>query len=78
MASASAAQVAASVIPFRQAIRHPEVKSLVLLVRVPLTAEGRQFLRGESTTAPEFFAAADDDEFPGTVLTMEWILQHHR
>ena len=52
------------------AIRHPEVKSLVLLSG-PTDRKGRQFLR-ESTTAPEFFAAADDDEFPGTVLTMEW------
>jgi dienelactone hydrolase len=52
------------------AIRHPEVKSLVLLSG-PTDRNGRQFLR-DSTTAPEFFAAADDDEFPGTVLTMEW------
>lgn len=52
------------------AIRHPEVHSLVLLSG-PTNLKGREFLRN-STTAPEFFAAADDDEFPGTVLGMEW------
>jgi dienelactone hydrolase len=52
------------------AIRHPEVHSLVLLSG-PTDLKGREFLRN-STTAPEFFAAADDDEFPGTVLGMEW------
>jgi len=52
------------------AIRHPEVKSLVLLSG-PTDRKGRQFLH-DSTTVPEFFAAADDDEFPGTVVTMEW------
>lgn len=52
------------------AIRHPEVHSLVLLSG-PTNLKGREFLR-HSTTAPEFFAAADDDEFPGTVLGMEW------
>jgi dienelactone hydrolase len=52
------------------AIRHPEVKSLVLLSG-PTDRKGREFLRN-STVAPEFFAAADDDEFPGTVVTMEW------
>lgn len=52
------------------AIRHPEVHSLVLLSG-PTDLKGREFLR-TSMTAPEFFAAADDDEFPGTVLGMEW------
>lgn len=52
------------------AIRHPEVKSLVLLSG-PTDRKGREFLRN-STGAPEFFAAADDDEFAGTVVTMEW------
>ena len=52
------------------AIAHPEVKSLVLLSG-PTNRQGREFLRN-STSAPEFFAAADDDEFPGTVVTMEW------
>lgn len=52
------------------AIRHPEVHSLVLLSG-PTDRKGREFLR-HSTTAPEFFAAADDDEFPGTVIGMEW------
>jgi dienelactone hydrolase len=53
------------------AIRHPEVHSLVLLSG-PTDRNGREFLRN-STTAPEFFAAADDDEFPGTVVGMEWL-----
>ncbi len=53
------------------AIRHPEVHSLVLLSG-PTNLKGREFLRN-STTAPEFFAAADDDEFPGTVVGMEWL-----
>lgn len=53
------------------AIRHPEVHSLVLLSG-PTNLKGREFLRN-STTAPEFFAAADDDEFAGTVLGMEWL-----
>jgi dienelactone hydrolase len=52
------------------ALRHPEVKSLVLLSG-PTDRNGRQFLRN-SSSAPEFFAAADDDEFAGTVLATEW------
>jgi dienelactone hydrolase len=53
------------------AIRHPEVHSLVLLSG-PTDRKGREFLR-HSTTAPELFAAADDDEFAGTVVGMEWL-----
>jgi dienelactone hydrolase len=53
------------------AIRHPEVHSLVLLSG-PTNQKGRQFLRNASN-GPEFFAAADDDEFPGTVVEMEWL-----
>ena len=52
------------------AIRHPEVHSLVLLSG-PTNQKGRQFLRG-ANNGPEFFAAADDDEFPGTVVETEW------
>jgi dienelactone hydrolase len=51
--------------------RHPEVKSLVLLSGGTDLA-GRQFLR-KATQLPAFFAAADDDEFPGTVLIVEWL-----
>jgi len=51
--------------------RHPEVKSLVLLSG-PTSLQGRQFLRS-STQLPVFFAVADDDEFAGTVQTVEWL-----
>ncbi len=50
--------------------RHPEVKSLVLLSG-NTNLQGRQFLRGASP--PVFFAVADDDEFPPTVLAIEWL-----
>jgi dienelactone hydrolase len=53
------------------AIRHPEVRSLVLLSGTT-DAAGRKFLRN-STSPPEFFAAADDDEFPATVIAIEWL-----
>jgi dienelactone hydrolase len=53
------------------AIRHPEVHSLVLLSG-PTNRAGRQYLRTDKD-APAFFAAADDDEFPGTVTEMEWL-----
>jgi len=33
---------------------------------------GRQFLRN-SATVPVFFSVADDDEFPPTVLAIEWL-----
>src|SRR5215471_6850717 len=52
------------------AIRHPEVHSLVLLSG-PTNQKGRQFLRNAGN-GPEFYAAADDDEFPGTVVETEW------
>ncbi len=52
------------------AIGHPEVHSLVLLSG-PTDRKGRQFLRN-ANNGPEFFAAADDDEFPGTVVETEW------
>jgi dienelactone hydrolase len=51
--------------------RHTEVKSLVLLSG-STDLKGRQFLR-ESTKLPVFFAVADDDEFPPSVVTIEWL-----
>jgi tetratricopeptide (TPR) repeat protein len=51
--------------------RHPEVKSLVVLSG-PTNLQGRQFLRS-STQLPVFFAVADDDEFAGTLQTVEWL-----
>jgi hypothetical protein len=51
--------------------RHPEVKSLVLLSG-NTDLNGRQFLR-DSARMPVFFAVADDDEFPPTVVAIEWL-----
>jgi dienelactone hydrolase len=51
--------------------RHTEVKSLVLMSG-STDLKGRQFLR-ESTKLPVFFAVADDDEFPPSVVTVEWL-----
>jgi len=51
--------------------RHPEVKSLVLLSG-NTNLDGRNFLRN-SPNLPIFFAVADDDEFPPTVITIEWL-----
>jgi dienelactone hydrolase len=51
--------------------RHPEVKSLVLLSG-STDLNGRQFLRS-SRKVPVFFSAADDDEFPPTVLVIQWL-----
>ena len=51
--------------------RHPEVKSLVLLSG-NTDLRGRQFLRN-SAKVPVFFAVADDDEFPPSVLAIEWL-----
>lgn len=51
--------------------RHPEVKSLVLLSG-NTNMDGRNFLRN-SPTLPVFFAVADDDEFPPSVQTIEWL-----
>lgn len=45
----------------KTAIRHPEVKSLVLLAG-PTDLKGRQFLR--QSKRPVFFAVADDDQYP--------------
>jgi dienelactone hydrolase len=51
--------------------RHTEVKSLVLLSG-NTDLKGRQFLR-ESTKLPVFFAVADDDEFPPSIVATEWL-----
>jgi dienelactone hydrolase len=51
--------------------RHPQVKSLVLLSG-NTDLRGRQFLRN-SARVPVFFAVADDDEFPPSVLAIEWL-----
>jgi dienelactone hydrolase len=51
--------------------RHTEVKSLVLLSG-NTDLKGRQFLR-ESSKLPIFFAVADDDEFPPSVVAIEWL-----
>jgi len=51
--------------------RHPEVKSLVLLSGTT-NLEGRQFLRS-GRRVPTFLALADDDEFPQSVLTTQWL-----
>jgi dienelactone hydrolase len=51
--------------------RHTEVKSLVLLSG-NTDLQGRQFLR-EATKLPVFFAVADDDEFPPSIVAIEWL-----
>ena len=53
------------------AIRHPEVKSLVLLSGNTNLA-GRNFMRS-SNAPPAFYAIADDDEFPASITAIEWI-----
>lgn len=55
----------------QMARRHPEVRSLVLLSG-NTDLNGRQFLRN-SAKVPVFFSVADDDEFPPTVLAIEWL-----
>lgn len=45
----------------KAAMRHPEIKSLVLLAG-PTDVKGRQFLR--QSKLPVFFAVADDDQYP--------------
>jgi dienelactone hydrolase len=51
--------------------RHPEVKSLVLLSGTT-DLEGRRFLR-TGRRVPAFLALADDDEFPASVATTQWL-----
>jgi dienelactone hydrolase len=52
------------------AIRHPEVKSLVLLAG-PAELKSRQFLRQASL--PVFFSVADDDQYPSMVPFTEFL-----
>ena len=51
--------------------RHPEVKSLVLLSGTT-DLEGRRLLRS-GRRIPTFLALADDDEFPQSVVTTQWL-----
>jgi dienelactone hydrolase len=51
--------------------RHPEVKSLVLLSGTT-DLEGRRLLRA-GRRIPTFLALADDDEFPVSVATTQWL-----
>jgi pimeloyl-ACP methyl ester carboxylesterase len=53
------------------AMRHPEVRSMVLLAG-PTNYAGRQFLRSDKTV-PALFGYADDDEFPPSILAIEWL-----
>lgn len=52
--------------------RHPEVKSLVLLSETT-DRDGREFLR-HAPQLPLFLAVADDDDDPGVVELMQWLL----
>jgi dienelactone hydrolase len=54
----------------KTAIRHPEVKSLVLLSG-PSDTKDRLFLR--RTKIPVFFAVSDDDPYPLMVPLTEWL-----
>jgi len=54
----------------KTAIRHPEVKSLVLLSG-PSDVKDRMFLR--QTKIPAFFAVSDDDPYPLMVPFTEWL-----
>jgi dienelactone hydrolase len=53
------------------ALRHPEVHSLVLLSG-STDGNGRQYLRNAKST-PVFLAYADDDEFPDSIITIQWL-----
>ncbi len=53
------------------AIRHPEVKSLVLLAG-NTDIKGREFLR-RSANLPILFGYAEDDEFPASIKTTQWL-----
>ncbi len=52
------------------ALRHPEVRSLVLLSGAT-DYRGRQFLR--TSSIPVFFGYAGDDEFPQSIVTIQWL-----
>jgi len=51
--------------------RHPEVKSLVLLSG-NTDLNGRNYLRSPAAP-PVFYAIADDDEFPPSIISIEWL-----
>lgn len=51
--------------------RHSEVKSLVLLAGTT-DLDGRKFLRNDKTV-PIFFAYAADDEFPVSIIAIQWL-----
>lgn len=53
------------------AMRHPEVRSLVLLSG-PTDYKGRGFLRADSKV-PALYAYADDDEFPPSIVSIQWL-----
>ena len=55
------------------AIRHPEVRSLVLLSG-NTNYDGRQLLRHD-TKMPVFLAYADDDEFKPTIVEVQWLYE---
>jgi dienelactone hydrolase len=55
------------------AIRHPEVRSLVLLSGTT-TYDGRQFLRRDNKI-PVFLAYADDDPFKPTIMGIQWLYE---
>ncbi|HTV66355.1 MAG TPA: alpha/beta fold hydrolase [Bryocella sp.] len=55
------------------AIRHPEVRSLVLLSG-NTNYDGRQLLRHD-TKMPVFLAYADDDEFKPTIVAVQWLYE---
>ncbi len=55
------------------AMRHPEVRSLVLLSGTT-DYKGRKFLRS-SANLPEFYGYAEDDEFPPTVTAIQWLYE---
>ena len=53
------------------AMKHPEVKALVLLSEIT-DIEGRNFLRAHPSL-PLFLAAAEDDDDPGVSDLMQWL-----
>jgi len=53
------------------AMRHPEVRSLVLLAG-PANYAGRQFLRNDHSV-PVLFGYADDDQYPPSILAIQWL-----
>jgi dienelactone hydrolase len=53
------------------AMKHPEIKALVLLSEVT-NMDGRNFLRGHPSL-PLFLATADDDADPGVSDLMQWL-----